>query len=91
MPGKILKIFADISEKVQTLVDRLAISHYPPIVLYHPPPSGVLLFLPGEAIDLLGSSPKSILLKSKGESSMSFRRVGAFLVIQSEGLERVLE
>jgi hypothetical protein len=47
----------------------------------------VLLIHQGEPIDLLVSIKSSIKLKSKEGSVVIFRRVGACLVIQSEGLK----
>lgn len=91
MQGKISKIFAGVSGNLRTIACRLSASRTPPILLYHQPPDCVLLLLQEEAIDLLGSSPKSILLKSKGKCSVSFRRAWACLVIQPEGLEMVSE
>ena len=58
-----------------------------PILLYRQPPDHVLLLHQGEPIDLLGSIQSTIKLNSGEGHSVTFRHEGAFLVIQSEGLE----
>ena len=84
---KVVSIFFDAKETLLNTVARLLDSQNQPIVLYRPPLDNVLLIHQGEPIDLLVSIKSSIKLKSKGGDIVTFRRVGACLVIQSEGLE----
>ena len=85
--GKALSIYFGAKEILLKGGDRLFHSQNLPILLYRPPLSDVLLIHQGEPIDLLVSIKSLIRLKSKEGHLVTFRRVGACLVIQSEGLE----
>jgi hypothetical protein len=98
MPPKIKSIAIQIQEKVlalffgakvreRTQLDHLLYDQRQPTLLYRPPLTSVLLIHQGEPIDLLVSIKSSIQLKSKEGHEVIFRREGAFLVIQSKGLE----
>jgi len=84
---KFVSIFFGAKEILLNAGDRLLDSQNQPIVLYRPPLDNVLLIHQGEPIDLLVSIKSSIKLRSKEGSVVIFRRVGACLVIQSEGLK----
>lgn len=57
------------------------------MILYRPRLEHVLLIHQEEAIDLLVSIKSSIILSSEEGHAVTFRREGAFLVIQSKGLK----
>ena len=85
--GKVLSLFFDAKESVQKILNHLWTSQPQPILLFRPPLAHVLLIHQGEPIDLLVSIRSSIVLRSEEGHSITFRRVGACLVIQSEGLK----
>jgi|SRR3989304_7760783 len=85
--GKAVSIFFGAKEILLNAGGRLLDSQNQPILLYRPPLDNVLLIHQGEPIDLLVSIKSSIKLKSREGSVVIFRRVGACLVIQSEGLK----
>ena len=89
--GKVLSIYLGAREILRRMADRLYSLPGQPIVLYQPQLDDVLLIHRGEPIDLLVSLRSSIQLMSKEGASITFRRAGGCLVIQSEGLKRVLE
>ncbi len=84
---KALWVYSATMKNLYTLGDHLLSSRHQPMILYRPQPSYVLLIHHGEPIDLLESIKSSIILKSKEGHVVTFRREGACLVIQSEGLE----
>lgn len=65
----------------------LCSSQNQPILLYPKPLDGIILIHQGEPINLLVSIRSLIRLKSEEGCSVTFRRVGACLVIQSKGLK----
>ena len=85
--GKISLLCSGAKGILQKSGDRLFSSQYLPILLYRPPHEYVLLIHQGEPIDLLVSMKSLIILKSEEGHSVTFRRVGACLVIQSKGLK----
>jgi len=85
--GKVLLLPSGAREILQKWGDRLSLSQTQPMILYRPRLEHVLLIHHGEPINLLVSIKSSIILKSKGGHSVTFRREGACLVIQSKGLK----
>ena len=85
--GKVLSVYFGAKGILLKAGSHLLSSQNLPILLYRPPLEDVLLIHQGEPIDLLVSIKSSIILRSEEGHSVTFRRVGACLVIQSEGLE----
>ena len=84
---KALSLILGAKEILWKKVGLLFSSQNLPICLYRPPLTYVLLIHQEEAIDLLVSIKSSIILKSEEGHSVTFRREGACLVIQSKGLK----
>ena len=84
--GKASLLYSGAKEILQKSRVRLFSSQRQPILLYRPPLEYVLLIHQEEPIDLLVSIKSLIQLKSEEGCLVTFRMVGACLVIQSEGL-----